>query len=183
VSAFTQAVWAQFLPPFSRFQCKPPGPAPVAGPIDVAALALVQPTAGGPWELDGPDGPIVLSARPVANGSKSEFVLAVLITERLSDAAGQLIHESYRAFCEITDQGLVVPRDGSIPSVDTGRRLRARIVEIQQRKGAPGSAFDLARLFPPADDAGTLLSSTLRLDAIARIVRVSEPIDVPPNGA
>src|SRR5262249_46582313 len=180
-SAFTQAVWAQFLPPFSRFQGKPRDTASAAGAIDVAALTLVQASSGGPWELHGPDGPTTLLPTPVANGSQSEFILAALVTERLGDAAGQLIHERYCAFCEITDDAVVVPRDGNIPSIDDGRRLRARIVEIQQRKGAPGSAFDLKRLFPEESDA--LLSSTPRPDAVARIVRVSEPIEVPVNGS
>lgn len=151
-SEATQPVWAQYLPPSTRF-----------GSVDVTTLALHVDATTNQGSLRDPTGKTVALAPTVAPGSKSVFELWVLVTNGIEDASGRADQE-IAVGMPVRLIGDAFPMPGNLAAP------RVRVVEIQRRYGVTSDGFwkDLFR-----DDD--------REDAKARIVRVTPPILLSPS--
>lgn len=143
----TQPVWAQYLPPSTRF-----------GSVDVTTLTLHVDTTTNQGSFRDPAGKTVTLAPTAAPGSKSLFELWILVTNGIEDASGRADQEIAVGMpVRLTGDAFVMQGNLAAP--------RVRVVEIQRRAGVTSDGFwkDLFR-----DEESE--------DAKARIVRVSPPI-------
>lgn len=176
-SLFTPPVWAQYLPPFSFYRWQRVGGTVESSPLNVEDLVLDRDGTSGPLYLRKAtdattDTPIRILERISGTGATNAFAVRVLVTEILLDAFRRPSHERYRGFFSIdaNDGSLkIIHGDGSSAA---GTRLRARIVEVQRRSDAKETNL-LDQLFPPQAEEEDAVN-----DAAARVVRVSDPIDV-----
>jgi hypothetical protein len=161
-SDWTDPIWVQFLPDASTF-------ASGQADYDVTSLRLVK--NGRHLLLQSTTGD---SVKPLPFPSDLDrFVLFLLLTELISDAGGKRDHERFVGI--FADEG---HRWGPIFSVSEYTvalpvRVRARILEFQLTPGStpPNSeATFWQSLFPENGVDGPV-------DATARIVRMSAPID------
>lgn len=171
----TAGVWAQFLPPSSRFVTATLD----APPVGVGSLRLNKVRIGDAdrWILAATDAlsrPVALRATPVESNdplAKMRFQLWVLLTEPLFDAYGRPNQERFVDFCPMND-GILKPHD----DLSARTALRARIVEVQVLPGQEQNLRDSTTtdkvrefFFPVDPDRQT--------ESFARCVRVSEPIE------
>jgi hypothetical protein len=132
-------------------------------------------------QRDGKDVELLTSDGAARTKDSRAFTVAMLATELLTDVFGRTTHERYLGFYGFGDDLALGRIDGrTIPDllkVPASRR-RFRVVEVQVRRRDGGAkTFALNDLFPSPDDAtweGVPIDR--RLDAQARIVRVSLPV-------
>lgn len=187
-SEATAGIWAQFLPPSSRFATnRTPGDW-----VEVSSLSLQKATSAGKTryfiaEASQPGSPVPLRPTPVQSAVQVEqrrFQLWALVTEPLFDAYGNQTQERFMDFCHLDDDGFLVPhildQAGQKSALDRAEKCRVRIVEMQV---LPGQEELIRQATTPLDAHRFLFPSdperTHQKEALARCVRVSPPIGSP----
>jgi len=175
-SAYTEPVWVQFLPEFSVYD----NFNSFGG--HVSALRLGVDFANKKLQLQGSDGKAVTFTQTVTNDNtsgKAEYTLYLVLTRMVVDIIGRPDQESYVGLFHQADQGtwIIDPND-TFPT-DAKAHYRARIIEVQRPIIGP-SGGDQSCWNRPANI--TLWHELFNVsiggcDTLARIVRVSEPVD------
>jgi hypothetical protein len=161
-SAWTDGVWVQYLPSFDLF-----------GGISITAATKLTWDGANTFSLT--DGPQRLVLRPTETdpSSKVSFLLFLVVTCGIVDIGGHP-QETFVGVCrQMRDTWQWL---GSPNVLRNGMDLRARVIEVQTRRGvlieSEASLWD--RLFS-ADVATSRTDLTAELQR-ARIVRVSPPV-------
>lgn len=168
----TDPFWVQFLPDASSYGIQAVDGAPLPH-LGVSDLSIQNPGTGGAFDLMAREGGqrvrIAARAKDVET-SASRFIQTLLVTRLIADARGAG-EEKYVGLYEFDSSSSSWRALEPGTRLDSGWKLRARVVELQERKETDADKPLWDRFFPQKDGDGRPQDATLR------VVRVSPPID------
>ena len=176
-SPYTEPMWAQYLPPFSIFEDTSFTP-------DRLRIRLTTNGTNGPVIqfslLTAASQPFVL--KPMDSG-KASFKLHAVLTRRVFDVTGRPDQEQYLGIFDqdaANNWKLADPKPEAMGKTSSEFGYRVRILEVQRPPNSAGGGATLWQdLFgTPGGGAADSARWNTEGDARARIVRISEPIDV-----